>query len=428
MDILSRLINFEAKLAVIGLGYVGFPLAQEFSKKVNVIGFDIDKEKIKGLSSLSNEETDSLLMRLDITCDTNYLNNAEFFIIAVPTPVNQNSEPDLSFLLKACKTVASYIKRGSYIVIESTVYPGVTEDICTPLIEEISGLRNGIDFEIGYSPERINPSDQYNTIRNTDKLVSSRNSTVSEKIASVYKLAIDSDIHVVKSIQVAEAAKLAENIQRDVNIAFMNELAMFLNSMDIETQDVLDAMKTKWNALPFYPGLVGGHCISVDPYYFIHTAKEKGIIPNIVNTSRKVNEEMVDYLHDAILNRLDYNKQDNYNIAILGLTYKENCSDIRNSKSLKLTTKLNYDNINVFPVDPYVDTKRIEKLGLSCYELEGLTDIDALVLAVPHSYFLEHPPSFYASICNSSKSHVIDIRRVLDRSQLEAHNISYWSL
>ena len=339
MSLYKKIINGEEKIALIGLGYVGMPIAVAFAKKVKVIGFDLNKDKIqKYLNGVdpTNEVGDDAIKNttVEFTANEKKLKEAKFHIIAVPTPVNQDKTPDLSPVIGASTIVGRNLTKGSIVVYESTVYPGVTEDVCIPILEKESGLKCGVDFKVGYSPERINPGDKVHRLENIKKIVSGMDAESLEEIANVYELVVSVGVHRASCIKVAEAAKVVENSQRDINIAFMNELAMVFDKMGIDTNEVVEAMNTKWNALGFRPGLVGGHCIGVDPYYFVYEAEKLGYHSQIISAGRKVNDGMGEFVADATIKQLVLANKvvKQAKVYILGLTFKENCPDIRNSK------------------------------------------------------------------------------------------------
>jgi UDP-N-acetyl-D-galactosamine dehydrogenase len=366
MVLYEKILNKEENISLIGLGYVGMPLAVAFAKKANVIGFDINKEKVdlykKGIDpthEVGNDEIKNTTVQF--TSDESELKKAKFHIVAVPTPINLDKTPDLSPVLGASTTLGRNLTKGSIIVYESTVYPGVTEDFCIPILERESGLKCGVDFKIGYSPERINPGDKVHRLENITKIVSGMDEDSLEEIASVYELIIKAGVHRAPSIKVAEAAKVVENSQRDINIAFMNELAMVFDRMGIDTNEVIEAMNTKWNALGFRPGLVGGHCIGVDPYYFVYQAENLGYHSQIILSGRKVNDGMGAFVADAIIKKLVLANKlvREAKVVILGITFKENCPDIRNSKVEDIIIRLKEYGINPVIVDPWASQSEV---------------------------------------------------------------------
>ena len=362
MSIYNELVEKKQKLAVVGLGYVGMPIAIEFAKKVDVIGFDINAEKVKiyqnGIDPTNEVGNESIKeTKVYFTSDKSEIKKAKFIIIAVPTPINIDKTPDLEPVIKASEIVGENLQKGAIVVYESTVYPGVTEDICMPILEKKSGLKCGKDFKIGYSPERINPGDKEHRLKNITKIVSGMDNEALEEIAKIYEMIIEAGVHKSKTIRVAEAAKVLENSQRDINIAFMNEVAIILNKMNVDTKEVIEAMNTKWNALKFYPGLVGGHCIGVDPYYFIYKAENLGYHSQIISSGRKINDYMGEYVAEQTIKRLILNNKlvKNARIAILGMTFKENCPDIRNSKVMDIIGKLEEYGVEIIATDVEAD-------------------------------------------------------------------------
>jgi len=436
----QKLQNREIKLAVIGLGYVGMPLAVSFSKKVDTIGFDVNEEKIntyrQGIDP-TKEVGDAEIQNcnVDFTYNETRLKEAKFLIIAVPTPISPDNTPDLAYVIAASKVTGRNLTKGSIVIYESTVYPGVTEDICIPILEKESGLKCGTDFKIGYSPERINPGDPVNRLENIVKVVSGIDQESLDEIAKVYELIIEAGVHKASSIKVAEASKVVENSQRDVNIAFMNELAMVFDKMNISTQEVLDAMNTKWNALGFYPGMVGGHCIGVDPHYFIYEAEKLGYHSQLIQSGRRINEKMSAFVGDAIIKQLIMANKTvkQAKIAILGLTFKENCPDIRNSKIVDLVEYLS--SYGIAPpqiVDPVVSKEEVKKeCGLDIVTLEDLHDIDCVVFAVNHDEFknvdIAKLETLFGNFPNDEKV-IIDVRSKLNKADIDQQGYRYWQL
>lgn len=439
MNLYDKLTGKKEKISVIGLGYVGLPLAVAFAKIVNVIGFDLDQKKINLYQSgvdATDEVGDDAVQRssIEFTADETRLLDAKFHIVSVPTPIKLDKTPNLDPVEKASQMIGRNLTKGSIVVYESTVYPGVTEDICIPILEKESGLKCGIDFKVGYSPERINPGDKVNTLEKIIKIVSGIDEESLEEIAKVYKLIIKAGIHKASSIKVAEAAKVVENSQRDINIAFMNELAMVFDRMDIDTKEVIEAMGTKWNALNFHPGLVGGHCIGVDPYYFIYEAERLGYHSQIILSGRKINDGMSEFIADAILKQLiTANKVVNQaKVVILGLTFKENCADIRNSKVVDIITDLQDYSIHPIVVDPLADAEAaLHEYGIELTSLEEVEDADCLVFAVAHDAFkqlsYEDMHSMFGDFTNDEKV-IIDVKSILNKSEIEALGYKYWRL
>ena len=427
MGLYEKIVNKEEKFSVIGLGYVGMPLAIAFAKYAQVIGFDVDKKKIEIYKSgidptkeIGNEAIKNTTV--EFTSDETKLKEAKFHIVAVPTPINIDKTPDLTPVESASVIVGRNMARGSYVVYESTVYPGVTEDICIPILERESGLKCGVDFKVGYSPERINPGDKKHTLETIKKIVSAIDDESLDEIAKIYSLVIKAGVHKTSSIKVAEAAKVVENSQRDINIAFMNELAMVFDRMGIDTKEVIDAMNTKWNALGFYPGLVGGHCIGVDPYYFIYQAEKLGYHSQIILSGRKINDGMGEFIANTIIKKLIHvNKVvKKSKVVIFGITYKENCPDTRNSKVVDIIKGLNEYGIEPIVVDPQAnreDTK--QEYGIELMDIDDVKDADCLVFAVALDEF--------KNIDNSEKV-IIDVKGIFDKNKIEKLGYCYWRL
>ena len=428
----QQLILKEKKLAVIGLGYVGLPIALAFAKKLQVIGFDINKSRIdmmtkgidpsKELSPLAFENKN-----IEFTADLEVLKQANFFIVAVPTPIDKHNTPDLTPLLAASRTVGKVLKKGDYVVFESTVYPGCTEEDCVPILESFSGLKVGVDFKIGYSPERINPGDKERTIDKIIKVVSGCSEESLEEIAKTYETIIDAGVYRAKSIKVAEAAKVIENTQRDLNIALMNELSIIFDKMGINTYDVLEAAGTKWNFLKFSPGLVGGHCIGVDPYYLTHKAQQLGYNPQVILSGRRINDSTAEHIAKKTVQLLIKNDKNpkNSRVLVMGITFKENVSDIRNSKVADLIYALNDFMINVDIVDPYADPEEVKhEYNLDMKEKSD-GNYDAIIVAVSHDEFKKWSESDFKSISNG-KPILIDIKNLYPKiNRLE---IETWTL
>jgi len=433
----EKLQSQEEKLAVIGLGYVGLPLAVAFSKEVDTIGFDVHKEKIQIYQQgcdPTREVGDAAICNcsVDFTFDETRLREAKFHIVTVPTPISDDHTPDLHFLIGATKTIGRNLTKGSIVVYESTVYPGVTEDICIPVLEAESGLRCGVDFKVGYSPERINPGDTINRLETIVKVVSGVDAESLEEIAKVYELVIEAGIHRVNSIKVAEATKVVENAQWDVNIAFMNELAMVFDKMGVDTTEVLEAMNTKWNALGFYPGLVGGHCIGIDPYYFIYEAEKVGHHSELISSGRRINEEMCEFAGDAIIKQMALANKTlkQSNVAILGLTFKENCPDIRNSKIMDIILHLREYGIEPLVVDPEANARDAkQEYDLELVSLEDLHGLDCIIFGVAHDKFREISIEKMEEMFGEHPNHekvLIDVRGMLNRAEIERQGYRYW--
>lgn len=439
MNLYEKIKNREEKVSVIGLGYVGMPLAVAFAKKVDVIGFDIDSKKIEIYKSgidPTNEVGNEIIKQttMEFTSDENRLKEAKFHIIAVPTPINSDKTPNLSSVEGASSTVGRNLTKGSIVVYESTVYPGVTEDICIPILEKESGLKCGKDFKVGYSPERINPGDKVHRLETIKKIVSSIDDESLEEIAKVYELIIDAGVHKASSIKVAEAAKVVENSQRDINIAFMNELAMVFDRMGIDTKEVIDAMNTKWNALKFYPGLVGGHCIGVDPYYFVYEAEKLGYHSQIILSGRKINDGMGEFVADAIIKKLILTNKvvKQSKVVILGITFKENTPDTRNSKVIDIIIRLKEYGIEPIVVDPVADANECKReYDIDLVDISDVKEADCIVLAVAHDSFkqmnLDELDSLYGDF-EKSKKILIDVKSILNKSEIVNKGYSYWRL
>ncbi|BCN30146.1 nucleotide sugar dehydrogenase [Anaeromicropila herbilytica] len=429
----------DEKLAVVGLGYVGLPIAIAFAKKITTIGFDINRNKIEEYRSgidPTNEigEEEIRNTTLEFTCEEERLREAKFIIVAVPTPVNVDKTPDLTPVTNACEIVGRNLDKGSVIVFESTVYPGVTEEVCIPILEKMSGLLCGRDFSVGYSPERINPGDKVHRLQNIVKIVSGIDDETREEIAKIYELVIEAGVHRAGSIKVAEAAKLVENAQRDINIAFMNELSMVFEKMEISTIEVLDAMNTKWNALGFTPGLVGGHCIGVDPYYFIYKAEQLGYHSQIILSGRKINDDMGTFIADiAIKQLIRANKMvKSANVFVMGITFKENCPDIRNSKVYDIIRRFREYEVEVKIVDPVADKDEVKKVyGIEPLSIKEVKDADAVIFAVAHNEFKqlsnEELRAMFLELPSKEKV-IIDVKSILNKEEIMEEGYSYWSL
>lgn len=429
--IYDKLLKKEAKLAVIGLGYVGLPIALEFAKKIKVVGFDINQERVELMRrniDPSNELSAEVFENSDIlfTADINDLRDVEFFIVAVPTPIDEANLPDLKPLLGASRTVAQVLKKGDYVVFESTVYPGCTEEDCIPLLEEISGLKFNQDFKVGYSPERINPGDKVHTLQNVVKVVSGCCSESLEQIAKTYELVVHVGVHRAVNIKVAEAAKIIENTQRDVNIALMNELSIIFSRLGINTYDVLEAAGTKWNFLKFSPGLVGGHCIGVDPYYLTHKAQQAGYHAKIINSGRYVNDSMGFYIGKQTVKRIIAQGKhiQDAKVLVMGATFKEDVSDIRNSKVIDVVNELKSFQVNVDLVDPHASSEEM----LHEYQVpltEIGKDYDAIIVAVSHKKYLDLNEAYFKSILKDGSGVFVDIKGVFKG---KINHLEYWSL
>ena len=438
-SIYEKLINRQGKLAVIGLGYVGMPIAVAFAEKINVIGYDYNQMKVEQYKNGIDptfEVGDEIIKNtpLEFTSDAKKLSEAIFIIVAVPTPINQDKTPDLTPIISSSETVGRHLTKGSIVVYESTVYPGVTEDICIPILEKESGLKCGADFKVGYSPERINPGDKIHRLENIHKIVSGSDSEALEQIQKIYDLVIEVGTHSVSTIKTAEAIKVVENSQRDINIAFMNELAMVFDRMDIDTNEVVDGMNTKWNALGFRPGLVGGHCIGVDPYYFTYEAEKLGYHSQIILSGRKVNDGMGAFVADAAIKQMIIagKSPKSSKVVILGLTFKENCPDTRNSKVADIIKRLKEYEISPVVVDPWA-TEQDAKTEYDV-DLKTMSDVknaDCIIIAVAHNEFkamtLDDINNFYKDIPQNEKI-LIDVKGLYKVSELKRKGLRYWRL
>ncbi len=439
MSLYEKIVNGEEKISLVGLGYVGMPIAVAFSKKVKVVGFDLNAKKIelyKNGIDPTNEVGDDAIKAcaVEFTADESKLKEAKFHIVAVPTPVNDDHTPDLSPVEGASTIVGRNLTKGSIVVYESTVYPGVTEDICIPILEKESGLKCGVDFKVGYSPERINPGDKVHRLETIVKIVSGMDDESLDEIAKVYELVVEAGVHRAESIKVAEAAKVIENSQRDINIAFMNELSIIFNKMGIDTQSVLKAAGTKWNFLKFFPGLVGGHCIGVDPYYLTYKAEQLGYHSQIILSGRRINDDMGKYVAESIVKNLI--KADvaikSAKIAILGFTFKENCPDTRNTKIIDIYNELKEYGITATVADPCADSDEAKWLyGMEFVDMSTIKDCDAVILAVAHEEFKDLTQTDFDKMFktgdNSTKV-LADIKGLLDRKEYEKAGYNYWRL
>ncbi|UPA25201.1 nucleotide sugar dehydrogenase [Shinella oryzae] len=423
------------KIAVIGLGYVGLPVAVALAEKFPfVVGFDVKKSRIEALKvgeDVTGEVDGAVLKRssLQLTYEIADVKDCDFYIVAVPTPIDDNRQPDLAPLIAASRTVASVLKAGDIVVFESTVFPGATEDVCGPILSEISGLRQGVDFNLGYSPERINPGDKKHTFKTITKVVSGDTAESLDEIAAVYEAVVDAGIYKASSIKVAEAAKVIENTQRDLNIALMNELAIIFERMNIRTSEVLAAAGTKWNFLPFTPGLVGGHCIGVDPYYLTAKAESLGYHPQVILSGRRINDGMGAFVAQKMIKMLVAGKRplNGARIGILGLTFKENVPDLRNSRVPDIIKELRQFGIEPIVHDPLASAEEaLEEYDVSLKPLAQFDQLDGLILAVPHESYVRDFNSYIAKVAEGGV--IIDIKSVLDKQILDASNRLNWSL
>lgn len=439
MSLYKKLLAKEEKLALIGLGYVGMPIAVAFSQKLNVIGFDLNTEKImlyKSGVDPTKEVGDEAIKNcaVEFTADQTKLQEAKFLIVAVPTPINADHTPNLAPVTGASEIIGRNLRKGAIVVYESTVYPGVTEDVCIPILERESGLKCGVDFKVGYSPERINPGDKVHRLENIHKIVSGMDLESLEEIKNVYDLVVEVGTYPVSNIKTAEAIKVVENSQRDINIAFMNELAMVFDRMGIDTNEVVDGMNTKWNALGFRPGLVGGHCIGVDPYYFTYQAEKLGYHSQIILNGRIVNDSMGKFVADAAIKNMIAVGQapKKSKVVILGLTFKENCPDIRNSKVDDVIKCLAEYEIRPVVVDPWASERdAMHEYGLSLTRLEEVKDADCVIVAVAHNEFkalsLNDIKKLFRHADDTEKV-LIDVKGLFDVSELKKSGMKYWRL
>ena len=431
-SIYNKLINKEAKLAVIGLGYVGLPIALEFAKTIKVVGFDINEERVdlmKKNIDPSNELDSSEFEGCDIefTASLEDLKDVQFFVVAVPTPIDDANLPNLSPLLGATKTVAQVLKKGDYVVFESTVYPGCTEEDCVPVLEEVSGLKFKDDFKVGYSPERINPGDKEHTLQNVIKVVSGCGEESLEEIAKTYELVVHAGVHRAASIKVAEAAKIIENTQRDVNIALINELSIIFDRLNINTYDVLEAAGTKWNFLKFSPGLVGGHCIGVDPYYLTHKAMQAGYHSKVITSGRYVNDSMGYYIGKQTVKKILAKGQSiqDAKVLVMGATFKEDVSDIRNSKVIDIIKELKSFQVAVDLVDPYASSEEMEhEYGVALTDSPA-TDYDAVIVAVNHSEYKKLTEEDFKGMMKNKNGVFVDVKGIYKG---KINELEYWSL
>lgn len=437
MSLYNDLCNKSEKLSLIGLGYVGMPIAVSFAKKIDVIGFDLNKEKINlyknGIDPTKEVGNEAISQTtVNFTANAEELKEAKFHIVAVPTPVNTDHTPDLTPVIGASTTLGQNLTKGSIVVYESTVYPGVTEEVCVPILEKESGLKCGIDFKVGYSPERINPGDKIHRLETITKIVSGMDQETLDTVASVYELVVDAGVHRAESIKVAEAAKVIENSQRDINIAFMNELSIIFNKMGIDTKAVLEAAGTKWNFLNFFPGLVGGHCIGVDPYYLTYKAEQMGYHSQIILSGRRINDDMGKYVAESLVKNLikaDI-KVNQAKVGIMGLTFKENCPDTRNTKVMDIVRELREFGIDPMITDPEADKDEAKReYGVELCSLKDFSEMDAVIIAVAHSGFLSLSQKDFDIMYKRKKNKVLlDIKGLLDRNTYEAADYLYWRL
>lgn len=434
MKLYENLVAKKEKLSLIGLGYVGMPIAVAFAKKIDVIGFDLNKEKIKlykkGIDPTHEVGNDVISKtKVKFTSDESKLREAKFHIVAVPTPVNNDHTPDLTPVESASTILGRNLTKGSVVVYESTVYPGVTEDVCVPILEKESGLKCGVDFKIGYSPERINPGDKVHRLETIRKIVSGMDEETLDCVAKVYELVVDAGVHRAESIKVAEAAKVIENSQRDINIAFMNELSIIFNKMGIDTKSVIEAAGTKWNFLKFYPGLVGGHCIGVDPYYLTYKAETLGYHSQIILAGRRINDDMGKYVAENCVKKLIAAGKavKGAKVAILGFTFKENCPDTRNTKVIDIVNELKEYGITPTIADPEADAIDAKRMyGVEFSDISSLKSMDAVILAVAHEGFKKLTKSEIDGLFGKGKKVLLDVKGILDPKEYKDY--LFWRL
>jgi len=436
MSLCEKIVSREEAISLIGLGYVGIPIAVAFARKANVIGFDLDASKIelykKGIDP-TGEVGNEVIKNTTVgfTADQTALRRAKFHIVTVPTPVYDDHTPNLTPVRSGCSILGKNLVRGSIVVFESTVYPGVTEEVCLPILEKESGLKCGVDFKIAYSPERINPGDQVHRFENIRKIVSGMDAETLDEVANIYELVVQAGVHRAPSIKVAEAAKVIENSQRDINIAFMNELSIIFNKMGIDTRSVLDAAGTKWNFLRFSPGLVGGHCIGVDPYYLTYKAEMMGYHSQVILAGRRINDDMGKYVAENCVKTLIRAEKQvkGARIAILGFTFKENWPDTRNSKVFDIVRELREYGIEPTVSDPMAKPEEAKRLyGIELVDMDTIRDMDAVILAVAHRQFAGFTPAEMDRFFAPGKKVLLDIKGLLDRDQYENAGYHYWRL
>lgn len=435
-ELYEKLLSGEEKLSLVGLGYVGMPIAVAYAKKIKVVGYDLNKAKIELYKSgvdPTNEVGDEAIKNttVEFTADETKLREAKFHIVAVPTPVHDDHTPDLTPVEGASRILGRNLTKGSVVVFESTVYPGVTEDVCVPILEKESGLVCGVDFKVGYSPERINPGDKIHRLETITKIVSGMDEETLDVVAKVYEIVVDAGVHRASCIKVAEAAKVIENSQRDINIAFMNELSIIFNKMGIDTKSVLEAAGTKWNFLKFFPGLVGGHCIGVDPYYLTYKAEQMGYHSQVILAGRRINDDMGRYVAENVVKNLIKAEKavKGAKVAILGFTFKENCPDTRNTKVFDIVKELREYGIEPIIADPTADASEAKHLyGVDFVDMETVTGMDAVVLAVAHDEFAHFSMDHIDAMFGEGTKVLLDIKGLLDRKEYEAAGYQYWRL
>lgn len=435
-ELYQELLSKQTKLSLVGLGYVGMPIAVAFAKKINVVGYDLNAAKIdlyKSGIDPTKEVGDEAIKNttVEFTADASKLREAKFHIVAVPTPVYDDHMPDLTPVEGASRILGQNLTKGSIIVFESTVYPGVTEEVCVPILEKESGLKCGVDFKVGYSPERINPGDKVHRLETIKKIVSGMDEETLDVVAKVYELVVAAGVHRAPSIKVAEAAKVIENSQRDINIAFMNELSIIFNKLGIDTKSVLEAAGTKWNFLKFYPGLVGGHCIGVDPYYLTYKAEIMGYHSQVILAGRRINDDMGKYVAENVVKNLIKSEKSvkNAKVAILGFTFKENCPDTRNSKVFDIVKELREYGIDPAIADPMADTAEAKHLyGVEFTDISKIRDMDAVVLAVAHDAFAKFTMADMDNFYGNGQKVLVDVKGLFDRNAYEKAGYNYWRL
>ena len=435
-NLYEKIIKGKEKISLVGLGYVGMPIAVAFAKKVSVVGYDLNKAKVELYKSgidptneVGNEAIKNSMV--EFTSDETKLREAKFHIVAVPTPVYDDHTPDLTPVEGASRILGKNLVKGSIVVFESTVYPGVTEDVCVPILEKESGLKCGIDFKVGYSPERINPGDKVHRLETITKIVSGMDEETLDVVAKVYELVVEAGVHRASCIKVAEAAKVIENSQRDINIAFMNELSIIFNKLGIDTKSVLEAAGTKWNFLKFYPGLVGGHCIGVDPYYLTYKAEQIGYHSQVILAGRRINDDMGKYVAENVVKNLIKAEKavKNAKVAILGFTFKENCPDTRNTKIFDIVKELREYGIEPTIADPTADADEAKRLyGVGFVDISTIKNMDAVVLAVAHDEFVHFSMTDIDKLFGEGQKVLLDIKGLLNRTEYEEAGYNYWRL
>ncbi len=438
MSLYEKLLAGEEKLSLVGLGYVGMPIAVAYAKKIKVVGYDFNASKVelykKGIDPTREVGDDAIKeTKVDFTADPEKLRECKFHVVAVPTPVNDDHTPDLTPVEGASRTLGKYLTKGSIVVYESTVYPGVTEDICVPILEKESGLKCGVDFKVGYSPERINPGDKVHRLDTITKIVSGMDEETLEEVANVYSLVALAGVYKAQSIKVAEAAKVIENSQRDINIAFMNELSMIFHRMGIDTKSVLEAAGTKWNFLHFFPGLVGGHCIGVDPYYLTYKAEELGYHSQIILSGRRINDDMGKYIAESCVKRLIANNIPvrNAKVSIFGFTFKENCPDTRNTKVIDIYNELGEYGITPVVVDPQADADEAKRLyNIEFQDMSAIENMYSVIVSVSHEEFKKFKREDVSKFFNQNREKKVfmDLKGIYDLKEYQNTDFDYWRM